>query len=226
MLPLRGDAQQLAHEFHRKKKTMRFRSLTRMHARLLSFGLGMAMLMLSASNAMAIIIVGGSPITIAPSYVDATIGLNQFLLPIEVTGAAGLQSWSFDLSFDPNVVQLADLGGITSFSGVYAAEFNDTQPVLSSILSSGFPFGGLQGVAGFSSDVTGDGLLAFIGFEYLPGQNAQHPGFEIGGVNVTQSVPEPTTAVLLAVGLLVLARGRRSSVGKQSPFTNQASQHA
>ena len=206
---------------------MRFRSLTIMRVWLLSFGLGIAMLMLSASNAMAIIIVGGGPVTTAPSYVDATIGQNQFLLPIEVKGAAGLQNWGFDLSFDANVVQLVDLGGITSFFGVYAAEFNDTEPVLSSILSSGFPLGGLQGVAGFSSDVAGDGLLAFIGFEYLPGQNGQDPGFEVGGVNVTQSVPEPTTAVLLAAGLLMLVRSRRlHTAGKHGTFVNQGCQHA
>jgi len=188
----------------RKEGPMHFRSLTTLPARLLPCGLGAALLMLSASDAMAIVIAGGSPLTTAPPYVDATIGPDQLLLPIEVTGAAGLQDWRFDLRFDPTVVQQVDLGGF--YNGVYAAEFNSQQPVLSSITSSGFGFEGLlEGVAGFSSDVTGDGLLAFIGFQFLPGQGDQDPGFALSGITATQSVlPEPATAGLLAVGLLVV----------------------
>jgi len=198
---------------------MHFRPLTTMSARLMSCGLGSALLMLSAPNAMALAIVGGSPLTTVPSYVGATIGPDQFLLPIEVTGAAGLQDWRFDLRFDATVVQQVDLGGF--YNGVYAAEFNSVQPVLSSITSSGFLFDGLlEGVAGFSSDVSGDGLLAFIGFQYLPGQGHQDPGLEISGISATQSaLPEPAAAGLLAEGLLVVSLLRWCKRSAQSLST-------
>lgn len=198
---------------------MHFRSLKTLPARLLSCGLGAALLMLSVSNAMAITIAEGSPLSTVPTYVDATIGPDQLLLPIEVTGAAGLQDWRFDVRFDATVVQQVDLGGF--YNGVYAAEFNGTQPVLSSITSSGFLFDGLlEGVAGFSSGVTGDGLLAFIGFQFLPGQGHLDPGFEVSGITATQSVlPEPATAGLLAVGLLIVRLLRWRSPSAQALST-------
>ncbi|KQP49647.1 hypothetical protein ASF44_03390 [Pseudorhodoferax sp. Leaf274] len=159
--------------------------------------------LLPMANAQALVITAGSPVTTVPAYVPAVLGAEQFLLPIEVREAANLQEWSFDLAFDPAVVQQVDLGGF--YYGVYAAQFSTAQPELSSIVSSGLLLDGkLVGVAGFSGGISGDGLLAYIAFEFLaPGQD---PGFEVG--NVPQPIPEPGTVALMAVGLALLA-GRR-----------------
>jgi hypothetical protein len=115
-----------------------------------------------------------------------------------------LQDWSFDLSFIDGVVSPLDVGGL--FQSVYQAEFNASDPTLSNFTSSGFLFPGLlQGIAGFSSGVSGDGLLAYVLFQQLgPGD----PGFSIGNAVINQ-VPEPGTLTLLASALVVVLGGRR-----------------
>lgn len=170
----------------------------------------LAALLAPAAECGAVVISFASPITTVPAEVPATLTAHQFLLPIVATGAAGLQDWRFDLGFDPLVVQPIDLGGL--YGGVFAAPFNAAQPALSSITASGFLLGDLlEGIAGFSGGVNGDGLLLWIGFEYLPLQNGEDPGFEVGGVTVTQPVPEPGSLALLSVGLLVLLQRQRSA---------------
>lgn len=164
-------------------------------------------------TAQAITVSAGSATTTVPGYVGATLGPDQFLLPIAVTGAVGLQDWQFDLGFNPLVVQRADVGGF--YQGVFGAEFNSVEPVLSSITSAGFDLGGmLDDVAGFSNGVSGNGLLAYIGFEFLAGQTGMDPGFVIGPISVPQPVPEPTSIALVALGLgIAVSRrgGRRNS---------------
>ncbi|KQP23541.1 hypothetical protein ASF43_06750 [Pseudorhodoferax sp. Leaf267] len=163
--------------------------------------------MWSMAGAHALVISAGSPLTVVPGYVPATLGAGQFLLPIQVSGAVDLQAWSFDLGFDPAVVLPSDLGGF--YQGVYAAQFSAAQPALSSIVSGGVLVrdGLLETVAGFSEGISGDGLLAFIGFEWLaPGQD---PGFEVGNVPQPQPIPEPATVALVSAALLALACRRR-----------------
>ena len=158
----------------------------------------------------------GTPTTSVPSSLfDPLASLSdplpdpQFLLPIEITGAIGLQDWSFDLNFTDGVVSPVDAFGL--YQSVYQAEFNNadaTLPnaILSDITSSGFPGAGvLAGIAGFSSGVSGDGLLAFVLFQQLmPGVD---PGFSVSNVVINQA-PEPGTLALLARALVVLG-GRR-----------------
>ncbi len=164
----------------------------------------------------ATLITAGTPTTtvpndlfdpLCPAFCTLTSPLpgNEFLLPIEITGANTLQDWSFDLNFNDGVVAPVDAGGL--YQSVYQAEFNASDPTLSNITSSGFLLPGspqdtLQGVAGFSSGVSGNGLLAYILFDQLvPGAN---PGFSISGVTVAQA-PEPGTLALFAAALLILA---------------------
>lgn len=172
--------------------------------------------------AHAAVIAPGAPTTTLPaglsdpfSTLSDPLPAGQFLLPIEVTGASNLQEWSFDLTFDETVVAPLDVGGL--FQWVYAAEFSAVDPSLSEITSSGLLSSGmLQGIAGFSSGVSGDGVLAFILFEYLPGQSSNDPNFDIGSPPV-QPVPEPGTMVLLTAALLPLAcKRRRSGQGLRS----------
>jgi len=159
----------------------------------------------------AAVISAGTPTTTVPTTLadplgSLSLGLQsgQFLLPIEITGASGLQDWNFDLTFDGAVVAPLDVGGL--FQSVYQAEFSDVDPTLSDITSGGLSLPGvLQGIAGFSSGLSGDGVLAFVLFEFLPNQIGNDPGFGIGNPPV-QPVPEPGTVLLLAAALLALGR--------------------
>ena len=151
----------------------------------------------------AAIISVGSPTTSVPSALSDPLSSfslfplqpNQFLLPIQIAGATGLQDWSFDLTFNDDVVTPLDIGGL--FQSV-SGRFNATDTTLSNITSSGFFLPDvLQGIAGFSSAVSGDGLLAFVLFQFQTGQETNDPNFGIDNPTVTQQVPEPGTLALL-----------------------------
>ena len=175
--------------------------------RTLCLGVALAALVaVSMPRAEATVISAGTPTTSVPSSLSdplsslpsppSPLPAGEFLLPIEITGAAGLQSWSFDVLFDDTIATPFDAGGLTQ--SVYQAEFNATDPTLSNITSSGFPVAGvgLQGVAGFSTGVSGDGLLAYILFAFQPGQADPFPSFSIDNATVQQA-PEPGTVGLL-----------------------------
>ena len=179
-----------------------------------------------AATGQAAIISAGSPTTTVPTALDDPIATltsplpaDQFLLPIVITGANGLQDWIFDLTFDGSVVTLLDVGGL--FQSVYAAHFNAIDNTLSGITTSGFPGPNvLAGIAGFSSGVSGDGLLAFVLFEFQPGQSGNDPDFDIENQSITQQAPAPGTLVLLIPALAAL-RLRRTIAGK-IPLPTQA----
>jgi hypothetical protein len=172
----------------------------------------------------AALVTPGAPTTTIPADLIDPLGtlssplpLGEFLLPIEISGAIGLQDWSFKLKFDSAVANPADSGGL--YQSVEHGVFSSTDQVASDILSSGFPLspGSLAGIAGFSSGVTGDGLLAFILFAFEPGQNGNDPNFTIDQVTLQQSVPEPGTAVLIATAILVIAsRQARRQLSRRS----------
>ena len=173
--------------------------------------------------ARAAILPGTPTTTIPSSLVDPLSSLSSplpadaFLLPIEITGANGLQDWSFDLNFDDGVVAPLDVGGL--FHSVYQAEFNASDTTESNITSSGlldsFNPGVLQTIAGFSSGVSGDGLLAFVLFEFKPGQQDPFPAFSVSNVTTAQA-PEPGTLVLLAGGLVLLGSRRLVRRGQRN----------
>jgi hypothetical protein len=160
----------------------------------------------------AVISVGAFPdLAPAPSI---SIPSGTFLVPIEVTGADGLDTWVFDLTFDPAVVEVVDLGDGTS--GLYGAEFTPGSATSMSFILGGFPFnsiGLVDDVAGaypFSLDgQTGHGVLAYILFRFHPGHENDDPTFTVPG-NPTP-VPEPGTLGLIAAACLVRAFGRRAT---------------
>jgi hypothetical protein len=167
------------------------------------------------ASAMPMISAGIQTTTVPTALFDPLSSLfsplpaGQFLLPVEITGATGLQDWSFDLTFNESVVNLLDVGGL--YQSVYQTEFNSTDMTLSNITSSGLPgMDVLEGIAGFSSGVSGDGTLAYILFEYAQGQENNDPGFGIENPTISQA-PEPETLALLASGLVGLLCVRRRS---------------
>lgn len=138
---------------------------------------------------------------------------DDFLLPIDISGASNLQFWQLTLLFDPSVVQEVDPGD--GSSGIYGAEFTPGDPNSLSFILGGFPFnflGEVDTVAGaYPSLLTGpsgDGGLAFILFQFIPGQEESSPNFSITGTTVVQGAPEPATLALVLGGLAVLG-GRR-----------------
>jgi hypothetical protein len=170
------------------------------------------------------IISPGTPTTTVPVYltdgsylfgITVTLGVGQFLLPVEITGATNLQNWQFDLLFDNTVVEEVDPGD--GSSGIYGAEFTPGDPNSTSFILGGFPFnflGLVDDVAGsYPSLLTGpsgDGVLAFILFGFLPDQENNDPGFSVEDVTV-QQIPEPATLALLAGGLAALLGVRRQA---------------
>src|SRR5215831_8359553 len=88
----------------------------------------------AATGRAAVISVGTPTGTVPASLFDPIASLSsplpadEFLLPIKIAGANGLQDWSFDLTFNDGVVQPRDVGGL--FQSVYQAEFNNADATL------------------------------------------------------------------------------------------------
>ena len=171
----------------------------------------------------------GTPTTAVPTYltdgsylfgitIPTPLPPGEFLLPIDISGAANLQFWQFTLLFDNNVVQEVDPGDTTS--GIYGAEFTDGDINSLSFIDSGFPFNGLgevDTVAGHYPSLltgpSGNGPLAFILFQCVPDPATCNGGFSVQGVTVVQGAPEPATLALVFGGLAALG-GRR--LGKRA----------
>jgi hypothetical protein len=187
-----------------------------------SCAIAVVALLAAQVDAGPVISVGTSTTTV-PTYIAnsppypfptsvSPLSPGEFLLPVDISGAANLQTWQFDLMFNSTVVSVVDPGD--GSSGTYGAEFTPGDPnSLSNILASGFLFtGDLAGVAGaYPSLLTGpsgDGVLAFVVFQFLPGQSNNDPGFGIANGSTQQGVPEPGTLALLAGGLALLGNRR------------------
>ncbi len=156
---------------------------------------------LLASTSQGAVISAGAPTTTVPThlsngsylgFISVTLGVDQFLLPVGINGAANLQNWQFDLTFDSNVVQEVDPGDGTS--GIYGAEFTPGDSNSLSFILGGFPLTGLvDDVAGsypsLLNGASGSGVLAYILFEFLAGQQTSNPNFSIENAVVQQAGP-------------------------------------
>jgi hypothetical protein len=167
-----------------------------------------------ASPVHAALITAGTPTTHVPAGLADPLAkladplpAGRFLLPIEVTGAVGLEDWQFDLAFDATVVAPLDVGGL--YQSAYQAAFSASDPTLSDITSSGLALPGrLEGIAGFfSSRVSGDGTLTYVLFQYQPGQEGQDPRAVVDPP--PEPLPEPSSMGLLGAALLALGATRR-----------------
>jgi hypothetical protein len=155
--------------------------------------------------------VGSFPLNPVPSYLPP-LPLpppEEFYVPVEISGAVSLQNWQFSLKFDNTVVQEVD--PLDGSSGIYGAEFIPGDATSLSNILAGFPLPGVvDGVAGsypfLLNGPSGDGVLADILFEFLPGQEGKNPNFSITNAVVLAPVPAPEAGSLgLLAGLALLA---------------------
>lgn len=193
-----------------------------MTTRIIGFTLLLSACVVSFSEAAQIQI--GTPTTNVPEYltdgtyqpfaVSVTLAADQFLLPIEVTGAAALAFWQFDLSFDNTVVGVVD--PLDGTAGIYGGRFTPPDAVSQAFILSGLPLNSLGLVddvagsyPGLLTGPSGDGVLAYVLFEFLPDQAGNDPDVRVANRGVTQ-VPEPAAAALLLLSLTgVCARRHR-----------------
>jgi hypothetical protein len=148
-----------------------------------------------------------------------TVGTGDtFAIPISIMGAVDLISWQFDLAFMPAIVKANSVteGPFLSSSGTAQTLF------IPGVIDNGG--GHVLGTADFFTDISpppsASGVLANIEFTALaPGVsplrfsnvflNLSDQGFETANgqitVRGTSRIPEPTTLMLLAGGLMLLA---------------------
>ena len=144
-----------------------------------------------------------------------------FVVPIVITGAVQLTSWQFSLSFNPADVQIntgcdptTDTFCDPLFGPVTEGPFFSSVATFPPFFDPGFIFndlGLLDAVAGAWQDLppgpSSDGILAYVEFITTANGTGESP-ITVVGASTTSSVPEPTTLVLLASGLVLLGSRR------------------
>ena len=133
-------------------------------------------LLAGSSPARAAVVSVGTFPDLSPAPPIA-IPAGTFLVPVQIAGASNLQSWQFDLLFDNTVVEEVD--PLDGSAGIYGAEFTPGDSSTQAFILGGFPFNALglvDDVAGSYPFLlvgpSGDGILAYILFRFLDGQEA------------------------------------------------------
>ncbi len=200
---------------------------------LLSSCVAWMLALLPASAVAAVIAVG-------PYTPSAT---SPFVVPVTITGAVGLDAFTFDLGYDPTAFAIAT--GCDSFDdascdfvtgpvtpgGFYGGAAFPALFVPGFILldAGGGQIGRLLAVAGAWQDSgpapSGDGVLAYIEFVAVAGGSVDAP-ITVLGSSVPFAVAEPGTVALGAAAFAALLaasrstrRRRRLPVGSVPPAT-------
>jgi hypothetical protein len=177
-----------------------------------------ALLLLGAPRSEA------ATISVGP-YVVPPVAGTPFLIPIQVTDAVQLVSWSFGLTYDVTELQINvpgtfDLFGQSVTEGPFyagGAPFNLLIPGV--IALDGITFaqlGSLFGVegayGGFDPAPSGDGIIAYVEFVSLDGDGSDDTIRVVDAVTVS-AVPEPATIALFLGALLLLTGARVMCAG-------------
>jgi len=186
-------------------------------------------LLLFASTRMAL----ASTIFVGPYVPSSTM---PFVVPVEITGASDLASFSFDLSYDAAAYQIntacdpfmdafcdlvtgpITLGTFYTSASTVPSLFNPGFVLLD---GAGLQIGSLVGVNGawqdFAPAPSGDGILAFVEFVATPGAMPRGPIAVVGEPPPPSGVPEPPFAALLCAGLAAASVMRRRRFTRRVP---------
>ena len=173
-----------------------------------------------------------APVIAVGPYTSSTT--MPFVVPIRITGAFDLTSWTFDLFFDASDLMINT--ACDPFTGVYCSlltgpvtegPFFSSMAMFPTLFVPGFILldstleqtGRLLGVSGAWEDplpgVSGDGVLAYVEFVTRPGARGDSP-ITIGP---SVAIPEPAPIALLIVGFTLLTMRRRDTGAARSSST-------
>lgn len=159
----------------------------------------------------------------------------SFIVPIEISGAVALDSFTFDLTYDPTAYRIntacdpfSDVDCDFSTGPITLGTFYTDVATFPSLFDPGFILldgsgnqtGQLIGVNGAWQDFTpppsGDGVLAFVEFIALGGATLTSPITVVGSPvgPPAGTVPEPPTLAMSTAGLVLLVLRRRRPGGE------------
>ncbi len=168
--------------------------------------------------------VSGASAATVISAPTASGGPGEFDIAISVSGASDVYSWQFDLSFDPSIVSVVSVseGSFLSASGAtffVPGTIDNTAGTISFVantLLSAIPGANGSGELAdirFSALHTGTSTLSLSNLLFLDSTLTTMPVVASDGLLTvtagTAPVPEPSSAALLALSLVVLRLGSR-----------------
>ena len=152
---------------------------------------------------------------------------DTFTIPVSVSGVSDLQAFQFDLSYDSTIVSILGFTDVGTDFDTAATAGGGSLTGITGFSLAGLLSGVADSMSGASTGLTGNGVVVNIEFEALMAGvspltlssvflNFSDAGFDVadGQVTVTggQSVPEPTTLALLALGLLAFGVRRKTAL--------------
>ena len=175
-------------------------------------------LFVSLFACIAVGVAGAEPvISVGPYTVPGAPG-TPFVVPIQITGAADLVTWQFDLAFDPTDLQVncdatiepcpVTEGPFTSSGGQHLTLF------IPGVVDN--DLGLISLIAGAYLDIppgpSGNGVLAFVEFVAIGEGDSTISVQNASVVGGSSAVPEPSSLTLLggSLTLLTVARVIRS----------------
>jgi general secretion pathway protein D len=155
-----------------------------------------------------------------------------FALPVDVAGVSDLYAYQFDVTYNPALLELQSIAE-GPFLGTAGPTFFTPGSIDNSVGAATF---WANALIGSIPGASGDGEIASLTFRALAaGTSAVSPAsvilldsngndidFTAESGSVTAPIPEPGTAVLVAVALAALAFRRRSHAPWRSPRTSRA----
>lgn len=199
-----------------------------LHAAVATGSLGIGSLHLAVADPM--IFVDPADFMPPPLYAAAT----TFVVPVEITGAADVNFWQFDLAYDSADVQIVTScdpfsDAYCNFDGFGVTEgpfFGSLSPF--DVFNPGFVLlnGALQtgrllavnDTFGGATPPSGAGILAYVEFTELT-DNGTAASIAVANPSAVSAAPEPATLAMLASGLLLLGRRRLLDRRRGLPLT-------
>ncbi len=153
---------------------------------------------------------------------------DTFTIPVSVSGVTDLQAFQFDLSYDGTVLSVLSFTDVGTDFEAAATAGGGFLTGITGFSSSGLLSGVADSMSGLitGTGLTGNGVIVNVEFNALMAAVSpltlsnvilnftDQPDLSNGQVTVTggQSMPEPTTLALLAIGLLAFGVRRKPAL--------------